>query len=86
MMLARGMPPAPLWRLRSKHTLSVIEEVTLACTFAEVAELFAATNQRDLNVYDAIQFTHGRVALVDALARNGCEFAQAPQYRHRLPA
>ena len=41
LILGRGLPPAPLWRLRSKQRLFVLDESMLAFTEAEAAELFA---------------------------------------------
>ena len=39
LMLCRSKPPAPLWRLRSKQVLNVIDERLLAFTPAEAEEL-----------------------------------------------
>jgi ATP/maltotriose-dependent transcriptional regulator MalT len=39
LILCRSKPPAPLWRLRSKQVLNVIDESLLAFTPAETAEL-----------------------------------------------
>ena len=38
LMLCRSRPPAPLWRLRSKQVLNVIDEKLLAFTLAETEE------------------------------------------------
>ena len=40
LITSRTMPPAPLWRMRSKQTLEVIDEATLAFTRQEAVELF----------------------------------------------
>lgn len=40
LMLCRSKPPSPLWRLRSKQVLNVVDEDQLAFTPAETAELF----------------------------------------------
>src|SRR5919206_561858 len=43
MLLAgRTLPPAPLWRLRSKQTLRVIDEAALLFTHTEASELLAS--------------------------------------------
>jgi LuxR family transcriptional regulator, maltose regulon positive regulatory protein len=42
LITSRTLPPAPLWRMRSKQTLTVIDELTLAFTLAEAIELFDA--------------------------------------------
>lgn len=58
----RGLPPTPLWRMRSKQTLNVIDETALAFTAAEAEELFSIfglSRQASLVAYDA---TRGRVA------------------------
>lgn len=41
LILGRGLPPAPLWRLRSKQRLFVINEEMLAFTETEAEALFA---------------------------------------------
>lgn len=40
LITSRTMPPAPLWRMRSKQTLEVIDEAMLAFTRPEAYELF----------------------------------------------
>ncbi len=70
-MIGRGLPPAPLWRLRSKQTLHVIEEATLAFTPHDVRDLFELYRQSDLDVHDILQLTHGRASLVDSAVREG---------------
>jgi LuxR family maltose regulon positive regulatory protein len=40
LITSRTMPPAPLWRMRSKQTLKVIDEAMLAFTRPEAFELF----------------------------------------------
>jgi ATP/maltotriose-dependent transcriptional regulator MalT len=55
---SRTMPPAPLWRMRSKQTLFVIDEETLAFTRDEAIRLF---EQYGLNRDQAsIAFDHAR--------------------------
>lgn len=44
LMLCRSRPPAPLWRLRSKQVLNVIDESLLAFSAAETTELFGQLN------------------------------------------
>jgi LuxR family maltose regulon positive regulatory protein len=77
-MLGRGLPPAPLWRLRSKQVLRVVEEATLAFTPSEVRELLEHYRQAAIRVQDALQFTHGRAALVDAFSRDGLAACEGP--------
>src|ERR1700682_1311397 len=40
LITSRTMPPAPLWRMRSKQTLKVIDEAMLAFTWPEAFALF----------------------------------------------
>jgi ATP/maltotriose-dependent transcriptional regulator MalT len=40
LMLCRSRPPGPLWRLRSKQMLNVIDEKLIAFTLPETEELF----------------------------------------------
>jgi len=42
LMLSRSQPTVPLWRLRSKQVLGVIDEKLLALTCKETEDLFAA--------------------------------------------
>ena len=85
-MIGRGMPPAPLWRLRSKQVLRVIEEVTLAFTPNEVRDLLVHYHQDSISVQDTLQFTHGRAALVDAFARDGMPIEGPLGFFQRLRA
>jgi LuxR family maltose regulon positive regulatory protein len=70
-LVGRGLPPAPLWRMRSKQTLRVIEEPALAFTLQEACGLF--------NLYDctaeraayAWKETRGRAGLLAERARAG---------------
>lgn len=41
LLLARSQPPVPLWRLRSKQILGVVDEKLLALTCDETIEIFA---------------------------------------------
>jgi LuxR family transcriptional regulator, maltose regulon positive regulatory protein len=41
LMLSRSKPPNPLWRLRSKQVLNVVDEKLLAFSVSEAEELFA---------------------------------------------
>ncbi len=63
---SRTLPPAPLWRMRSKQTLAVIEEDALAFTRQEAIELFEGYGLSSEHATIALDHTHGRAA---ALAR-----------------
>ena len=80
-LIGRTLPPAPLWRMRSKQTLRVIEESALAFTLAEAEELFQSYG---LNVKAAAQFlseTWGRAAALDGVARGAREALNAEAAR-----
>jgi ATP/maltotriose-dependent transcriptional regulator MalT len=62
LMTSRTMPPAPLWRMRSKQTLSVITEEHLAFTREEAIELFEHCALSSEQASIALDHTHGRAA------------------------
>jgi LuxR family transcriptional regulator, maltose regulon positive regulatory protein len=62
LLLCRSLPPAPLWRLRSKQRLCVIDEAELAFTAEEAAELFAAHGLTAEQAQSAWTQTRGRAA------------------------
>jgi LuxR family maltose regulon positive regulatory protein len=64
----RSLPPAPLWRMRSKQTLCVIEESNLAFTQDEAVKLFEHYGLSEAQALAALTQTHGRAATLDALA------------------
>jgi len=66
LITGRGLPPAPLWRMRSKQSLMVIEEPELAYTMQEAVELFFSYGLSVDHATVALQHSHGRAA---ALAR-----------------
>ena len=70
-LIGRTLPPAPLWRMRSKQTLRVIEESALLFTQAEAEELYASYNLPTKQAAQALAETWGRAAALDALARGG---------------
>jgi LuxR family maltose regulon positive regulatory protein len=70
MLLGRILPPAPLWRMRSKQTLSVIDETTLAFTPEESKRLFDSYGIAESQMADALQKSHGRAALLDGIANS----------------
>jgi ATP/maltotriose-dependent transcriptional regulator MalT len=66
LITSRTMPPAPLWRMRSKQTLSVIDEEALAFTRQEAILLFKRHGLTQEHASLALDHTHGRAS---ALAR-----------------
>lgn len=62
LITSRTMLPAPLWRMRSKQTLSVIAEDNLAFTRHEAIELFEKYSLSSEHANIALDHTHGRAA------------------------
>jgi LuxR family maltose regulon positive regulatory protein len=69
MLLGRSLPPTPLWRMRSKQTLCVLEEETLAFTLEEARALYASYGLPAASAPAALGETRGRAATLDARAR-----------------
>lgn len=69
MLLGRSLPPTPLWRMRSKQTLCVVDESALAFTLAESRHLFASYGLPAERAELALVETRGRAATLDARAR-----------------
>jgi ATP/maltotriose-dependent transcriptional regulator MalT len=69
MLLGRSLPPTPLWRMRSKQTLCVLEEETLAFTLEEARALYASYGLPAAGAAAALGETRGRAATLDARAR-----------------
>lgn len=72
LITSRTMPPAPLWRMRSKQTLSVIEEETLAFTQQETVELLEKYGLSPEHAHIALDHTHGRAAALARFASTIC--------------
>ncbi len=68
LITSRTMPPAPLWRMRSKQTLFVIEEGTLAFTRHEAIQLFERYGLSSEQASVALDHTHGRAAALTRFA------------------
>ncbi|MGZ5481222.1 MAG: AAA family ATPase, partial [Pyrinomonadaceae bacterium] len=60
----RSLPPAPLWRLRSKQMLRVIEETELAFNLEEAARLFETYGLSEEHARIALRETNGRAAAI----------------------
>jgi LuxR family maltose regulon positive regulatory protein len=69
----RSMPPAPLWRMRSKQTLCVIDEDNLAFTYLETKRLFKRYGLSAAHARIALEETRGRVRALKVVARALCE-------------
>lgn len=60
----RSLPPAPLWRLRSKQMLRVVEEAELAFNLEEVSRLFETYGLSEEHARIALGETNGRAAAI----------------------
>jgi LuxR family maltose regulon positive regulatory protein len=69
LLIGRSLPPTPVWRMRSKQTLCLVEEAALAFDTQEAAELFAVYGLAGRDARAALEQTRGRAAALDALAR-----------------
>ncbi|HEX8503198.1 MAG TPA: AAA family ATPase [Pyrinomonadaceae bacterium] len=68
-LLGRSLPPTPLWRMRSKQTLCVLDESALAFTPEEARGLYASYGLPAERAAAAHAETRGRAATLDARAR-----------------
>ncbi len=68
LITSRSLPPAPLWRMRSKQFLVVIEEEALAFTRPEAVSLFESYGLSAEQANIALDHTHGRAAALDECA------------------
>jgi LuxR family maltose regulon positive regulatory protein len=67
-LIGRSLPPAPLWRMRSKQTLCILDEDALALTHEEAERLFESYGMARELAAPAVAQTRGRAANLDALA------------------
>jgi len=70
LITSRTLPPAPLWRMRSKQTLAVIDEACLAFTRQEAIELFESYGLSREQASIALDHTHGRAAALGNCAES----------------
>jgi ATP/maltotriose-dependent transcriptional regulator MalT len=68
LIMGRSLPPAPLWRMRSKQTLCVIEESDMAFTQEEAKRLFASYGLKEGQAFAGLAQTRGRAASLDRAA------------------
>jgi LuxR family maltose regulon positive regulatory protein len=83
-LIGRTLPPAPLWRMRSKQTLRVLDESALAFTLDEAGELFDSYGLPLKPAAQALAETWGRAAALDHAARAHREALRADDARHPL--
>lgn len=72
---SRSLPPAPLWRLRSKQSLVVIDEVALAFTRSEAIALFDSYGLSADQACICLDHSHGRAGALEYAAK----FPQRPE-------
>jgi LuxR family maltose regulon positive regulatory protein len=68
LITSRTMVPAPLWRMRSKQMLVVIDEETLAFTRVEAVELFRSFGLTNEQASIAFDHTRGRAGVLASFA------------------
>jgi LuxR family maltose regulon positive regulatory protein len=79
LITSRTLPPAPLWRMRSKQTLEVIDEAMLAFTRPEAFELFQTYGLSGELARAAFDRSRGRASSLatDAIALSTSEKVEA---------
>ncbi len=68
LITSRSLPTPPLWRMRSKQSLVLIDESTLAFTRAEAVSLFEGYGLKPDQACIALDHAHGRAGAVDEAA------------------
>ena len=71
LITCRSLPPTPLWRMRSKQMLRVVDEAELAFTVDEAIDLFCTYGLGEEHARAAWNETNGRAATI-------AEFAATP--------
>ena len=74
LITSRSLPAAPLWRMRSKQSLVVIDESTLAFTRPEAIALFESYGLSGEQASIALDHTRGRASALD----DSAAFLQQP--------
>lgn len=73
LLLCRSKPSYPLWRMRSKQVLNVIDEKLLALNLEETVELYKKFNLSKENAEKAHRESFGRISklkhLIDSVSR-----------------
>jgi LuxR family maltose regulon positive regulatory protein len=85
LITCRSMPPTPLWRMRSKQTLRVIDEPELAFTLDETIEWFRSSGVDERRAQFAWIQTNGRSgALANFIDRAGATGTAVRDFATRL--
>ena len=69
-MLSRSKPPTPIWRMRSKQVLNVIDEKLLTFSVTEAKEFFDFYGVTAVDVEAALTESFGHAGGLKAIARN----------------
>lgn len=72
LITCRTLPPTPMWRMRSKQALCVIEETELAFTEEEAEELLLSYELGVESARSGLQRSRGRAATLDEFALRLC--------------
>lgn len=86
LIIGRSLLPAPLWRLRSKQRLDVIDEAALAFTQDEAEELFAYYEMNTEIANIALTTTRGRAGALHAEAYRLKMLDKGTWAQHRQPS
>lgn len=70
LLLCRSKPPGPLWRLRSKQMLNVLDEKVIAFNLAETEALFASMGLSTTRAETAHRDSFGRVSKLLQFAKD----------------
>jgi ATP/maltotriose-dependent transcriptional regulator MalT len=62
LLLSRSKPPSPLWRLRSKQMLGVVDEKVLAFTLEETLQLFKSLGISVERAPSSLESSFGRIS------------------------
>lgn len=78
LVLSRTKPPTPLWRLRSKQVINVVDEKVLAFSLSETEKLFALHGRRTRREAAAAHKEYyGRVGKLVRFLESGTQNAKA---------
>lgn len=67
LMIARTLPPIPLWRLRSKQVLGVMDEKLLTFNVEETTELFGKYNLSPTIARAAQKIAYGKISKIEEI-------------------
>ncbi len=85
MMIGRILPPAPLWRMRSKQTLCVIDEASLAFTLEETKKLLNSFGLAEIFALEAFRQSRGQAAKLLDIAKLWMVNSRRPNIADLLP-